>query len=213
MRTVNAFPRRFMQGVATGQFPDQCKVYRNDGYGRRLIGESRCAVHHRITPPDPADPADASAASIEFAEVHLDLRLPVMESDSIEVRGKRWTIGGGNFSETFRTYNRAMVGRPVAATPQQWITIRRYDQGTDTWTALSPQLAHVAWQRSQPDRLGGVSIRQYGFIFAPEDRANLDIQQGDSFYYAGRDALVQWVSPDPTERREAIFWMNTGEGM
>lgn len=212
MRTVNAFPSRLMQANAAGQFHDFCKVYRNDGYGRRLIGESRCSLHHRLTPPDPGDPADSSAASVEFAEIHFPIESPIMISDAVETRGHLWTVGGGNFSESYATYKRAMVGRPIAATPQTWITIRRFNHGTQAWQEQPPQLAHVAWQKSQPDRLGGISVRQQGYIFAPDGYPNLDIQQGDSFFYSGRDAIVTWVTPDPSERREATFSMNIGEG-
>jgi hypothetical protein len=44
---------------------------------------------------------------------------------------------------------------------------------------------------------------------------DLDVQQGDNFYMSGIgfNAIVEWVPPDPTERREAIFQVNTGEGI
>lgn len=212
MRTANFFPMRLMQANASGQFHSFCKVYRNDGYGRRLIGESRCNVHHRLTPPVPGDPSDASAASVEFAEIHFPIDAPIIISDTVEARGHLWTVGGGNFSEDYGTYKRAMVGRPIAGTPMTWITLRRYNNLSEEWEQRPPQLAHVAWQKSQPDRLGGISVRQQGYIFAPDGHPSLDIQQGDTFYYSNREALVTWVTPDPSERREATFEMNRGEG-
>ena len=212
MRTVNPFPFRFMKGAANGQLLQVGELWRNDGYGWKLIGDVRCNVHHRTTPPIPGDPSDASAASVAFAEIHLSTAIPIRNGDHVTVAGQQWTIGGSNDSEAYGTFIKAIAARPVAATPLQWINVRRPD-GNGDYALLPPQLVQVAWQKAQPDRLGDDSLRRFGFVFPPEgSEQNLDIQQGDSFEYGGYDAIVQWVPPDPTERREATFWINQGSG-
>jgi hypothetical protein len=213
MKTINAYPMRYMRGQAISDFRDRAEIYRNDGYGWVLVGSVRCNIHHRLTPPVPADPTDATGANAEFVEIHLPLDVPVRIGDHIHARNRIWTIGGGNLTETYGTFKRASAARPIAATPLTWITLRRYNHSTNDWDLQAPQLVHVAWSRNQPDRLGGIAVRQFGFIFPPEDDTDsLNVQQGDTFYYGGVDATVQWVPPDPTERREAIFFANIGEG-
>lgn len=213
MRTTNLFPARYMRGLATGSFRDLCEIRRNDGYGWKVVGSVRCNIHHRITPAIPADPTDASAANAEFVEIHHAESIPSRIGDRVLARGNRWTIGGGNFDETYSSYRRAMAARPIAATPRTWLVLRRWNSALEQFEPLPPQLVQVAWSKNQPDRLGGVAVRQFGWIFAPEEAtADLDVQQGDTFYYGGREGLVTWVPPDPTERREAIFQMNIGEG-
>jgi hypothetical protein len=213
MRTALAFPFQYMQGLAEGQFLDIAEVWTNrEGYGWELSGRVRANVHHRLTPPAPADPQDASAANLEFAEIHHSKDVPSKIGDRIKIRGQTWTVGDGNFFETYRTYTRVYAARPVSATPRQWIELRRYNTTTDDWELLPPQLVHVAWSKNQPDRLGGVAVRQYGWIFSPDDLPPLDVKQGDSFYFSGSDAVVTWVPPEPTDRREAIFAVNIGEG-
>lgn len=213
MRTINPYPTRMMRALAQGTMRDRCEIHRNDGYGWALVGDVRCNIHHRLTPASPGDPQDASAANLEFVEAHIPRHIPLRIGDHVRCRGHQWTVGGGNMSETFGTFNRAMMARPIAATPLQWITLRRIDYSTGVEAMLPPQLVHVAWSKNQPDRLGGVAVRQFGWIFPPEDSLDqLDVRQGDTFYYGGVDATVQWVPPDPTERREAVFLTNIGEG-
>jgi len=212
MSTVNPFPFRMMQAFATGQFTDHAEIWGNDGYGWKLVGLSRCQIHHRLTPAVPADPMDSTAANVEYVEGHFPLAIPIRIGMRVKARGNQWTVGGGNFSESYRTFNRAMMARPIAASPLTWITLLRWNRTLEDWQELPPQLVHVAWSRNQPDRLGGISIRQFGWIFPPENGADLDIMQGDSFNLQGLNAVVQWVPPEPTDRREAIFQVNIGEG-
>jgi hypothetical protein len=202
-----------MRGLANASMRDQCDIYRNDGYGWKLAGQSPCTIHHRITPPSPGDPADANAANAEYVEVHLPLRLPVRMGDRVHARGTRWTVGGGAMFESYGTFNRAVAARPISATPRVWLTLRRYNHTSQKEDLQAPQLVHVAWSKTQPDRVGGIALRQYGWIFAPEDMPDLNVQQGDTFYLGGLNGVVQWVPPDPTERREAIFQVNVGEGV
>ena len=211
--TINPFPARWMRAQASGSMRDQADIYRNDGYGWKLVGQTKCNIHHRITPPSPGDPADANAANAEFVEVHVPHSIPLRMGDRVHARGNRWSVGGGNFSETYGTFNRAIAARPISATPRIWLTLRRYDHATSAEVLVNPQLVHVAWSKTQPDRIGGIALRQYGWIFAPEGLPDLDVQQGDTFYLGGANAVVQWVPPDPTERREAIFQIMTGEGV
>jgi hypothetical protein len=201
-----------MRGLANGSMREAADIYRNEGYGWMLVGQTKCTIHHRITPPVPGDPADANAANAEYVEIHLPVRIPVRIGDRVHARGKRWTVGGGDMDESYGTFNRAVAARPVAATPRIWITLRRMNYGTGMDEIIPPQLVQVAWAKTQPDRIGGEALRQYGWIFAPEELGDLNIRQGDTFFYAGTTATVQWVPPDPTERREATFWMNVGEG-
>jgi hypothetical protein len=194
---------------------DMADIYRNDGYGWVLAGQTRATIHHRLTPPSPGDPADANAANAEYVEIHVPASIPLRMGDRVHARGTRWTVGGGNFTESYGTFNRAIAARPISATPRIWLTIRRPNPSTGQDDVLPPQLVHVAWSKTQPDRVGGVALRHYGWIFAPEDMPDLDVQQGDNFYMSGIgfNAIVEWVPPDPTERREAIFQVNTGEGI
>jgi hypothetical protein len=214
MKTLVAVPSRLLRGQANGMMQDFCEIYRNDGYGWDLKGQSRCNVHHLIKPPVPGDPVDASAASTETVVIMLPRKMEARIGDRVYAKGHRWTLGEGNFSETAASYLHTIGSRPTAATPRFWITIRRWDHTTQTPIILPPQLVQLAWSRNQPDRLGGIAIRQYGWIFSPEEAtADLDVQQGDTFFYANLEHTVQWVPPDPTERREAIFWTNIGEGV
>jgi hypothetical protein len=212
MRAINPWPTRLMQGLASASFRDMADIYRNDGYGWKQIGQVRCAIHHRITPSTPADPTDASAATVEFVEIHMDLSTPIRIGDRVHARGNVWTVGGGNLSETYASFKRAMAARPISAVGAQFITLRRWRHDIQDWEILPPQLVQVAWSRNQPDRLGGVAVRQFGWIFSPTGNEQLDVQQGDSFFLGGVDAIVTWVPPDPTDRREAIFSTNIGEG-
>ncbi len=211
--TINPFPSRFMRGLANASMRDMADILRNDGYGWALVGRSKCAIHHRITPPVPGDPSDASAANAEFVEIHLPAKLPIRVGDRVVARGNRWTVGGGDFSETYGTMSRAIASRPIAATPRVWLTIRRINHSLGYEELLPPQLVQVAWFKTQPDRIGAGALRQFGWIFAPEESPlDLDIQQGDTFFYGNTVMTVQWVPPDPTERREATFQANVGEG-
>ena len=213
MKTLMPFPSRYMRSIANASFRDHCDLYRNDGYGWFLAGSTRCTVHHQIRAPSPGDPADASAAESDQVEIAIPIHFPMRIGDHVHAHGKRWTVGDGNFAETYASYLRLSCSRPTAATPRIWITLRRFNPDTQEWDSLSPQLVHVAWSKNQPDRLGGLTIRQFGWIFAPEDaETDLDVEQGDTFYYGGANATVQWVPPDPTERREATFFTNLGEG-
>jgi hypothetical protein len=214
MKTLIAMPTRLMRGQANGSMRDMCDIYRDDGYGWEQKGRTRCLVHHLLKPPVSGDPMDANTATTETVGIGIPRSIPARVGDRIYARGHRWTVGDGNFSETYGSYLYVTCARPSAGVPRVWITIRRYNHNTQAWESLSPQLAQVAWSRNQPDRLGGVAVRQFGWIFAPEESAtDLDIQQGDSFFFGGEDHTVQWVPPDPTERREAIFFTNTGEGV
>lgn len=210
--TLNPFPMRLMRGQANGQFHDQAEIWRNVGYGWELVGMTKVAIHHRLTPPIPGDPTDATAASLENVEIHAPREFPIFMGDHIKARGTQWTVGGGNLFESYGTFQRILAARPIAATPLTFITLRRWNPTTEVWQSLNPQLVHIAWQKSQPDRLGGVAIRRFGFVLPPEGGPDLDIIQGDSFFYGGFEHVIQWVPPDPSERREAIFWTNTGEG-
>lgn len=213
MSAIIPMPFQYMQGLAESHFRDIAEIWTNrEGYGWELSGRVHVNVHHRLTPPAPADPQDASAANLEFCEIHHSKAFQTKIGDRIKVRGQTWTVGDGNFFETYRTYTRVYAARPVSATPRVWVTLRRWNSTTEQWVALSPQLVHVAWSKNQPDRLGGVAVRQYGWIFSPDDFPALDVQQGDSFFYSGSDALITWVAPEPTDRREAIFAVNIGEG-
>jgi hypothetical protein len=185
MLTINPFPARFMRGLAGASMRHQADIYRNDGYGWQLIAQSKCTIHHRVTPPVPGDPADANAANAEYVEVHLPLSIPVRIGDRIHALGERWTVGGGDLTESYRTFNRAVAARPTSATPRLWINFRRYNHTLGREEVRDPQLVHIAWSKTQPDRLGGIALRQYGWIFAPEGLPDLDVQQGDTFYLNG----------------------------
>lgn len=213
MRAVMPMPTRLMRGMANATFQTKLELFRNDGYGWELFASTRCTVHHLLKPPATGDPFDSSAALSETVGIDMPRKIPARLGDRAFAAGKRWTIGDGNFEESYASYLHVVAARPTAATPRLWITIRRFNHISGVWDMLDPQLVQLAWSRNQPDRLGGVAIRQYGWLFAPEEAvADLDIQQGDSFWYADLDHIVQWVPPDPTERREAIFWTNIGEG-
>ena len=42
-------------------------------------------------------------------------------------------------------------------------------------------------------------------MFGPEGYPPLDVEIGDTFRYNGMQGYVTWVTPDPSERREATF--------
>jgi hypothetical protein len=211
MKTLSPAPTRLMKAAANGAMRSACELWRNDGYGWKLISDMRCNVHHRTTPPIPGDPSDATAASVAFAEIHHATDIPSRNGDHIKVANQIWTVGGSNDSETFGTFIKVIAARPIAATPLTFINVRRPNT-SGSYDLLPPQLVHVAWAKSQPDRVGEDALRRFGAVFAPEGAADLDIRQGDSFAYGGMDAIVMWVPPDPTERREATFWVNQGSG-
>ena len=157
---------------------------------------------------------DSSAALSQNATIDIPRSMPVKIGMRCHVRDQRWVVGDGNFDESYASYLHLSVARPTAATPRVWVNFRRYDNSTGNWTTLAPQLVQIAWSRNQPDRLGGVAIRQFGWLFSPEEvSADLDVEQGDTFFYDGRSHSVQWVPADSASRREAIFWTNVGKGI
>jgi hypothetical protein len=212
--TILPIPMRWMRGQANSQLRDTVDIYRNDGYGWEHVSRCRGTVHHLLTPPAPGDPVDSSAALSQLATIDIPRHIASRIGDECRVRGKRWIVGDGNFDESYASLLHLSVARPTAATPRTWINIRRFNISTGLWTILAPQLVQISWSRNQPDRLGGVAIRQFGWVFSPEEITDpLDIEQGDTFYYDGRTHSVQWVPADSAGRREAIFWTNVGEGV
>lgn len=210
--TINKYPSRFMQGLAEGQLLEAGEIWRNDGYGYAKLTDTKANIRHRLNTPAPGDPTDATAAQAEFVEVHLPLDSPVRIGDRYIQDVRSWVIGLTNKTDSFGTYVRTYASRPTAATPYVLITLRRYNRNTNSWSLIPVQTVQMAWSRNQPDRLMGVAVRQYGFIFAPENMPDLDIQQGDTFFYGGNNGTITWVTPDPGLRREAVFSMNIGEG-
>jgi hypothetical protein len=211
--TINPYPVLMMRGLASGDMHETGELWRNDGYGWELLIETKTNKRLRLNQPASGDPADASAANAEFMEVHLPYDTPARIGDYLKQDELRWLIGLTNKEDSFQTFTRCYATRPIAATPRSWVTFIRYDPSTGLYSPQSPQLVQVAWSKNQPDRLGGVSVRQYGWIFAvEEDPIGLNIRQGDTFAYGGMAAVVTWVPPDPTQRREAIFSVNIGEG-
>jgi hypothetical protein len=209
---LNKYPSRFMEGLAEGQLTETGEIWRNDGYGYTKLMDVRTNIRHRLNQPAPGDPTDATAAQAEFVEVHFKIGTPVRIGDRYKQGGRSWVIGLANTTDSFGTYIRTYASRPIAATPYILISLRRFNRSTNTWSLLPVQTMQMAWSRNQPDRLMGVAVRQYGFLFAPENMPDLDIQQGDTFFYNGLSGVVTWVPPDPGLRREAIFSMNIGEG-
>lgn len=196
--------------------PETGELWRSDGYGWGKLTDTRASLRQRLNTPAPDDPVDASAAQAEFMEVHLPWDSPVRIGDQYREKApgtKIWSIGLVNNEDSYKTYNRCYAARPVAATPVEIITIRRFNQASNTWALHAPQFVQIAWSKNQPDRLGGVAVRQYGHLFAPEGYTDLDIMQGDTFDLYGLNATVTWVVPDPGQRREALFSVNIGEGV
>ena len=213
-QTIMPIPARYMRGLANASFRDVIDIYHNAGYGWEHVGRTRGTVHHLLTPPVSGDPVDSSAALTQNATIDIPRSIPAKIGMRCQARGNLWVIGDGNFDETYASYLHLSVARPTAATPRVWLNFRRYNNSTGQWTILAPQLVQLAWSRNQPDRLGGVAIRQFGWIFSPEESTtDLDVQQGDTFFYDGRSHTVQWVPADSAQRREAIFWTNVGEGV
>lgn len=210
---IRYYPTKYMRGLAKADMPEIGEIWRNDGYGWGLLTATRASLRQRLNTPAPDDPVDASAAQAEFMEVHLPWDSIIRIGDQYRQDMKIWSIGLVNNEDSYKTYNRCYAARPVAATPIEIITIRRFDQATSQWFMLAPQAMQIAWSKNQPDRLGGVAVRQYGHIFAPEGYDDLDIKQGDTFDLYGMSANVTWVVPDPGQRREAIFSVNIGEGV
>lgn len=200
-----------MRGLASSDMRDTGEIWRNDGYGWAKLMDTKASIRYRLNQPAPGDPQDANAAQAEFVEVHTPSGSPIRIGDQYRQDGFVWTIGLSNKSDTYGTYVRSYAARPIAATPRQWITLRRWI-GT-SWQLQAPQLVQVAWDKNQPDRLGGVAIRQYGHLFAPEGMVDLNIEQGDTFDYAGLSATITWVAPEQGSRREAVFSVNIGEGV
>jgi hypothetical protein len=200
-----------MRGIAHADMIDAGELWRNDGYGWEKLLDTKSSIRFRLNQPAPDDPVDASAAQVEFIEVHLPWNSPVRIGDQYHQDDLSWAIGLANKKDTYQTFVRCYATRPIAATALEWITPRRWN-GT-AWVLLAPQLVQIAWNKNQPDRLGGVAVRQYGHILAPEGSPDLDIEQGDTFYFYGLNANVTWVIPDPGQRREALFSTNVGEGV
>lgn len=213
MRTINPIPTRLMRGTANATFRDLAEIWRNTGYGYEQVGLVRGSLHWPRNQPIPADPTDATAAQVEIMEFHHSVDIPTRIGDKIRSHGHEWVVGNGNFSDSHATFRKLMVARPIAATPRTYIQLRRWSTTLGDWEVLPPQQVQIAWSRNQPDRLGGVAVRQFGWIFAPEEAAvQLDVKQGDTFFYDGKNAVITWVPPDTAQRTEAIFSMNVGEG-
>jgi hypothetical protein len=214
MSTISTYPRRYMRGLAGGELRELGEIWRNDGYGYTKLIDTKANIRHRLNTPAPGDPTDATAAQAEFVEVHLPWNSPVRIGDRYKRKEdeKSWVIGLVNATDSYATFIRSYASRPIAATPYIIITLRRFNNTLNSWSLIPPQTMQMAWSRNQPDRLMGVAVRQYGFLFAPEGFPDLDILQGDTFFYAGLTGTVTWVPPDPGLRREAIFSMNIGEG-
>jgi len=202
-----------MRGLASGDLREDGAIWRDDGYGFTLLTVTKASVRHRLNQPAPDDPQEATAANAEFVEVHFPWDSPVRIGDKYVQDGRSWVIGLTNITDSYSTFARCYAARPIAATPRQWVSFRRYLQPEQQWIILAPQLVQLAWSKNQPDRLGGVAIRQYGYIFAPEDMPPLDVQQGDTFYLDGMSAVVTWAAPSTGSRREALFAINVGEGV
>jgi hypothetical protein len=204
-----------MRGLAKADMREDAEIWRNDGYGWELLTPTKCSLRMRLNQPAAGDPTDASAASSEFMEIHLPTDSPVRIGDHVRVPalGFEWTVGLSNRDDSYQTFTRTYAARPIAATPRVWVTFVRFNHSTGNHEQQPPQLVQLAWSRNQPDRLGGVAVRQFGFLFSTEDAEdNLNIRQGDTFFYGGMSATVTWVPPDPTQRTEAIFSVNVGEG-
>lgn len=212
IKTISKYPAKYMRGLASGQLLATGELWRNDGYGYVKLIDTKATVRHRLNQAAPDDPTDATAAQSEFVEIHLPFSSPVRIGDRYKQGGRSWVVGLTNATDSYGTYVRCYASRPTAATPYVLLTLRRYNRTTNTWTMIPPQTVQLAWSRNQPDRLQGVAVRQYGFIFSPEGFSDLDVKQGDTFFYNGLNGVVTWVAPDPGLRREALFSMNIGEG-
>ena len=203
---------RLMRGVANAGMHELCTIERNNGTGWSVLHASTpCNVQHIDYRPTPYDPQDASTETGETVAIHLIRELVIRIGDRVNTTTqplRKWIIGGGNLSESLASFLVLRALRPTAATPYTRIEIIRWNQNTETNIKLPVQVAQVTLSTRVPVPVGQVSQRG-GVIFGPEGYPPLDIQIGDQFQYAaGMTAYVTWVTPDPSERREAVFYIN-----
>lgn len=204
-------PSRFVRGVAVAGLHDICTVERNNGTGWNVLhAATPCNVQHIDYRPTPYDPQDASTETGETVGIHLVRELIVRIGDRVYTTTqplRRWIVGGGNLSETLASFLILRALRPTAATPYTRIEILRWNQNTETTQKLPVQVAQLTLSSRVPEPVGQV-LHRGGVLFGPEGYPPLDIKIGDTFQWNGITAHVTWVTPDPNERREAVFHMD-----
>lgn len=208
---ASVLPSQFMRGIANAGLRELCSVERNDGSGwYDLHEETPCNIQHIDYRPQPADPADASTETGETVAIHLKKDLVVRIGDRVHLvidPIRKWVIGGGNQPENLSTFHIFRALRPTAATPWTNVVIYRFDPITQEYDELSSQIAQITLSTRVPVNVGE-STYKGGVMFGPDSEPPLDIQIGDRFRYNGMTGYVTWVTPDPSERREATFYID-----
>lgn len=208
---VSRIPSKYLRGVANAGLRDVCVVERNDGNGWGVLhSETPCNIQHIDYRPQPADPADASAENGENVSLHFKRNLPVRTGDRAYVLSsptRKWVFGGGNMNETMATFQLVRAMRPTAATPWTKIVVYRISNPEDDPIALPDQIVQFVLSTRVPAQVG-VSTYKGGIMFGPEGLPPLDIEIGDTFIYNEMRGYVTWVTPNPSERREATFYLD-----
>lgn len=204
-------PSRLMRGIANAGLHETCAVERNNGLGWSILHPTTpCNIQHIDYRPQPGDPQDASTETGETVAVHLVKELIIRIGDRVYTTSqplRKWIIGGGNLSETMASFLILRALRPTAATPYTRIEIRRWNTTLEEWTVVPVQVAQVTLSSRVPAFVGQF-LQRGGVLFGPEGYPPLDIKIGDEFRYNDMTAYVTWVTPDPNERREAVFYIN-----
>jgi hypothetical protein len=187
---------------------DSCTIYRN---GVQVGGIIPCRIHSSRLLTETPDPTDANTRSLSEWGWTLPMGTNVQIGDEIrKADGTLNTIVGEvlHSQDTWGLAVRVWSSKPKDAVALTAITVKRFNETTETWSTLGTFNVRIHYDRNLPTETpvrfspAGTTLYKSGVVAGD---MTFDVQPGDRFKHNGLAYVIDFRLPDQPQRKEARF--------
>lgn len=187
---------------------DSCTIWRE---GVQVGGVIPCRIHSSRLLTETPDPTDANTRSLSEWGWTLPHGTDVEIGDEIRSGDGELITIAGEVLHTMDTWGlavRVWSSRPKDAVALTTITIKRFNETTETWSTFGTFDVRIHYDRNLPTETpvrfspAGTSLYKSGVVAGD---MTFDVRPGDRFKHNNMPYVIEFRLPDQPQRKEARF--------